>query len=275
MRVFRKGDVAIPTLTEQDYEGIKNEDRAEYEKYFKDIWMLPILHNSRSTNVISDFWRRIMRLSFIASKSGLYDKHVVKTGDHQRQKFSVYVPKKKDSKPRRVVMFLHGGFYVNGAEEAFEYLASHYCQAGYILVTVGFRQLTKYNFHDSLWDVDRAFKKMIEMAPQFGGDNKDMCILTWSSSALMAYANLYQHLDFYSKHVSCMVNLGTALHSTEMNRKIELALFDQEHDITHIYPPFYYHMGPLPQKIKHVTGSKGHEFEGVYQSSEVEFPKMK
>lgn len=60
-----------------------------------------------------------------------------------------------------------------------------------------------------------------------------------------------------------------------MNRKIELALFDHEHDITHIYPPFYFDLGPLPQKIMHVTGSKGFEFDGVYQSSEVEYPRMK
>ena len=88
--------------------------------------MTPLVHNERSTNVVQAFWKEILRRSYIASRSGVYTRHIVRYGEHPTLKFSIYAPKVKPRKPMRTAVYIHGGFYVNGAEDAFEYLGKEY-----------------------------------------------------------------------------------------------------------------------------------------------------
>jgi acetyl esterase/lipase len=87
-----------------------------------DIWNLPLIHNERSSDAVQHFWKGCLTRSFLANKTNAYNKNVVKFGEHPRQKISVYTPKVKPKRPLKVVMYVHGGVFVNGSEEVFEYL---------------------------------------------------------------------------------------------------------------------------------------------------------
>ena len=141
---------------------------------------LPLIHNERTSDAIQGFWKGLIVRSFIASKSNTYRKTVVRFGDHPRQKFSIYTPKDKPARPLKVVIYVHGGMFLNGSEEVFEYMGKNFVECGHILVVVGFRQLFSYGFYDSLYDVDTAMKKCIQIIPEYGGDNESMVVLTWS-----------------------------------------------------------------------------------------------
>ena len=87
---------------------------------------MPLLHNERSTNIIQTFWKEILRRSYLASKCAIYTKVVHNYGPHFRQKFSLYYPTEKPSRALGIVIYVHGGYFINGTEEAFEYLAKTY-----------------------------------------------------------------------------------------------------------------------------------------------------
>lgn len=76
--------------------------------------------------MIQVFWKEILRRSYLASKSGVYNKDVVFYDDHPRCKFSIFTPKIKPKFPLRTIIFLHGGYNINGSEEAFEFLGKEY-----------------------------------------------------------------------------------------------------------------------------------------------------
>lgn len=226
-KVLRSGHGVPAVIEPQFFKDILPEDKEDYEKFFQKIWMLPLMHNERSTNVVQVFWKEILRRSYLASKSGVYNKKVIKYGDHPRQKFSIFYPKVKSSLPLRTAIFIHGGYLINGSEEAFEYLGKDYVENGYILVTMGFRQLVKYGYYDATVDAHLGYQKVIEVIDDFGGNNKDLVVVTWSGGMLNGIPNLYQYKDFYEKHITQVVALGAPSELSEFEHKISAALFDQ------------------------------------------------
>lgn len=264
-KVLRSGKSERAPIEPQFWKDILPQDKAEYEEFFQKIWTIPLLHNERSTNVIQVFWKEILRRSFLASKSGVYNKTVVHYDSHPRTKFSVYTPKTKPRLPARVVVFIHGGYNINGSEEAFEYLGKDYVENGYILVTLGFRQLVKYNFYDTTKDVHNGYRKIIEVVPGFGGRNNDMAIVTWSGGALNGLPTLYQYKELFEQHFNQVVALGAPSELSEFEHKVAVALFDQEHDIHQCYQPYYFSLGPLRQRVDYLVGVKHLEFPQIYQ----------
>jgi len=249
------------------YRDILPEHRDEFKRYFDHIWSQQLVQKDRSNDFIQAFWTGLAVRSFIASKSNTYNKDVIKFGDHPRQKFSVYFPKIKPVRPVKVAMYVHGGMLVNGMEEVFEFLGKNFVEAGYLFVSVGFRQLMKYGYYDSLFDVDRAFKKCIEIIPQYGGDRSNMVVLTWSSGCLMALPAIYQDREFYDKHIKLIIALGAAFQLESFERRAVPSLFDHAFEARHIYESQYLEQGPPKQRIEYACGCKHLEFPFVNRQS--------
>lgn len=133
-------------------------------------------------------------------------------------------------------------------------MATDKTAAGFIFVTIGWRQAPKYLYHDSLWDADRALKKLIGVVGLFGGDQQNISLLTWSSSSSLAYPALYQSKQFYDNHVKCIVSLGGSYSYNEMQNLVMGALMESLQDVKHGYPYFYFDRGVLKQKLKWVCG---------------------
>lgn len=166
-------------------------------------------------------------------------------------------------------MYIHGGMFVNGSEEAFEFVGKTFVEAGYIFAPIGFRQLTKYNFFDSLADMDAGFKKCIEVVPEYGGSDTDVTIISWSGGYTAVGPNLYQHRDFYAKHVKMVVALGAPFKLDGFEKKIQSSLFDHYHEVHSCYMYNNIHQDPLPQRFEFVVGCKLLEFPAIYGQNHV------
>lgn len=143
---------------------------------------------------------------------------------------------------------------VNGAEEAFEFLARDYIQEGHILVNIGFRLLPRSSGHDSLLDIDLAYKKVISVIGEYGGKNTEMVIVTWSGGALNGLPPVYQDREFYNKHIGQFVCLGAPSELEDFELRLTSAMFDHRHDIDQLYQFYYFDGGPLKQPISYFVG---------------------
>jgi hypothetical protein len=142
-------------------------------------------------------------------------------------------------------------------------------------VTIGFRQLPKYNYYDTALDVNNCYKKVIQVIPSYGGRNNDMVVVTWSGGALNGMPMLYYEKEFYEKHITQVVGLGAPSELSEFEKKVSVALFDQEHDISQCYQFYYLSLGPLKQRVDYIVGVKHLEFPQIYNMNVKWYPIYK
>jgi hypothetical protein len=121
-------------------------------------------------------------------------------------------------------------------------------------VTIGFRILPQASGHDALYDIDLAYRKIIEVIGNYGGQNTDLVLVTWSGGALNGLPPIYQDREFYNKHIGHIVCLGAPSELEDFEIKLTQAMFDHRHDTDQLYQSYYYDEGPLKQPIDYFIG---------------------
>jgi hypothetical protein len=134
-------------------------------------------------------------------------------------------------------------------------------------VTVGFRQMVKYSFYDSLYDVDLAFKKCIKIIPAYGGDTTEMVIMTWSGGSNLGFAAITQDRTFYNEHIKLLVSVSTPFQLESFEKKVVQSILDHPFEAHHVYQYHYLGQGPLAQRLEFICGCKSQEFPFVYRQN--------
>jgi acetyl esterase/lipase len=91
-------------------------------------------------------------------------------GGDAYQRVAVYAPAEPAGAPLPIVLFMHGGGWVNGHKEWMGFLADGICPAPAILANVGYRLAPATRHPAPLMDCIEAAKAVRTMAGELGGD---------------------------------------------------------------------------------------------------------
>ena len=142
-------------------------------------------------------------------------------------------------------------------------------------MAVGFRQLVKYTYYDSMYDVDLGFKKCVEIILAYGGDTTEMVVLTWSGGSGTSLPILNQDRGFYDKHVKLVVASGNPFEHGGFPGKIVNGVWDHYYESHHSFMYNYLEQGPLTQRLEFLCGSESQEFPFIYQQHQIWIDRLK
>ena len=109
----------------------------------------------------------------------------------------VYRPKAEAGR-LPVIVSIHGGGWVYGDKERYQYYCMSLAQQGFAVVNFTYRLAPKYKFPDSLEDTNRVFHWVLENAAQYGFDPERVYAVGDSAGAHMLglYSCLCTNPDF-------------------------------------------------------------------------------
>ncbi len=91
-------------------------------------------------------------------------------GNHERQKVDIFIPEKAVS-DSGILLFIHGGGWVEGDKSGHHCDAEHFCKLGYICAAMNYRFVSedpKINIFNELDDITSALKTIKEKCIEFG-----------------------------------------------------------------------------------------------------------
>lgn len=94
----------------------------------------------------------------------------IRYGDNKKwQVLDVYRPKNTDNK-LPVIVSVHGGGWVYGSKEIYQYYCMNLAQRGFVVVNFSYRLAPKYKFPAGLEDTNTVFKWVLEHSDEYGMD---------------------------------------------------------------------------------------------------------
>ena len=102
--------------------------------------------------------------------------------DPKRQALDVYRPRAAEGK-LPVIVSIHGGGWVYGDKERYQYYCMSLAQRGFAVVNFTYRLAPKFKFPASLEDTNLVFRWVLDHASEYGFDN-DHFIMTANNDFL-------------------------------------------------------------------------------------------
>ncbi len=93
-------------------------------------------------------------------------------GDTKRQLLDVYRPKASEGMLLPVIVSVHGGAWVYGDKERYQYYCMSLAQNGFAVVNFTYRLAPEYKFPSQLEDTNSVFAWVLEHAEQYGFDTR-------------------------------------------------------------------------------------------------------
>lgn len=90
--------------------------------------------------------------------------------DPDWQKLDVYRPKSEEGKRLPVIVSVHGGGWVYGDKERYQYYCMNLAQRGFAVVNFTYRLAPEYKFPASLEDTNLVFAWLLSHADEYGFD---------------------------------------------------------------------------------------------------------
>lgn len=103
----------------------------------------------------------------------------------QKLKLDVYTPKKKTKELRNVLVFIHGGNWMNGSKSLYDFFGRGMAGKGIITVVIDFRQYPAANSEMAM-DAARSVKWVKENITAYGGDTNKIYVSGHSAGAQLA-----------------------------------------------------------------------------------------
>lgn len=115
----------------------------------------------------------------------------VEYGSHERQKVDIFIPKTVKS-ASGVILFIHGGGWVDGDKSVHHVDAEHFSNLGYISATMNYRYISQeLNVHDELDDVTSALEVIKSKCAEYGFNVTQLLISGGSAGSHLALMYAY------------------------------------------------------------------------------------
>ena len=124
--------------------------------------------------------------------SGIKDK-----GDTDQGLLDIYLPREREN-PLSVIVSIHGGGWVYGNKEAYQYYCTHLAQYGFAIINFNYRLAPKNKFPAALEDVNRLFQWLKESGALYDLDLDNLFVVGDSAGAQLAcqYAAIITNKDY-------------------------------------------------------------------------------
>lgn len=109
----------------------------------------------------------------------------VKYGNDIREGLDIFFPD-KIKKPLPILIFIHGGYWINGCKEMMGYIAPDIISLPMIFVSIGYKLSPEYKFPVALEDCKKALNTLYNCIEQYGGDKNKIVISGHSAGATLA-----------------------------------------------------------------------------------------
>ena len=198
-----------------------------------------------------------------------YDDIVYGTTDPGMQILDVYRPKDKEGEILPVIVSVHGGAWVYGDKERYQYYCMSLVQHGFAVVNFTYRLAPEYKFPASLEDTNLVMRFVMEHAKEYGLDTEHIFAVGDSAGAhiLGLYAGICTNADYAKKYSFrvpenfklCAIALNCGVYEVHpddegesLDWKLmgeylpeggsvnEMELINVLHCITEDYPPTFY-----------------------------------
>lgn len=125
-------------------------------------------------------------------------------GSNNMQVLDVYRPLNKTNQKLPVIVSVHGGGWVYGDKECYQYYCMSLAQRGFAVVNFSYRLAPEYKFPASLKDTCKVFEWVIENSKTYGFDTENIFALGDSAgghilslfSCMCTNPKLSEYLDF-------------------------------------------------------------------------------
>lgn len=107
-------------------------------------------------------------------------------GQHARQRLDVYVPEQLPPGGAPVVVFWHGGGWIDGDRARYRFVGATLADAGYVVVLPDYRLHPEVRFPAFVDDAALALKWVHDNAARFGGDAGKLFVMGHSAGAHQA-----------------------------------------------------------------------------------------
>lgn len=115
-------------------------------------------------------------------------------GDFERQKLDVFIPDNVKTKSG-LILFIHGGGWVEGDKSAHHPDARHFCELGYISATMNYRYVSEsVNVFDELDDITLALKTLKNKCLGYGYNTEKLIISGGSAGAHLSLLYVYTRM---------------------------------------------------------------------------------
>lgn len=105
-------------------------------------------------------------------------------GQDSRQKLDVYQPLHvSNSKPRPVVLFVHGGSWEEGSKDDYLFVGESFTRAGYVTVVMNYRLAPAHKYPDYVQDTALAIQWINQNIARYGGNPQQIVVMGHSAGA--------------------------------------------------------------------------------------------
>jgi len=117
--------------------------------------------------------------------------------DRELGLLDIYLPQKREN-PLPIIVSIHGGGWVYGNKEAYQYYCAHLAQYGFAVINFNYRLAPKYKFPAALEDVNRVFSWLKESYGAYDFDLDNLFVVGDSAGAQLAcqYAAIITNEDY-------------------------------------------------------------------------------
>lgn len=138
--------------------------------------------------------------------------------DKKYNVLDVYRPKKAGNKKLPVIVSYHGGGWVYGDKERYQYYCMNLAQRGFAVVNYTYRLAPAYKFPAPLEDTNSVFSWILKNAKKYGFDTKNLFALGDSAGGqgLACYAAILTNPEYAAKY-SFKVPKGLKLNAIALN----------------------------------------------------------
>jgi acetyl esterase/lipase len=113
-------------------------------------------------------------------------RHDLPYGPLARQRLDVYVPETVPDGGAPVIVFWHGGGWVDGDRERYRFVGATLAEAGYVAILPDYRLYPEVRFPAFVDDAALAFKWAHDNAARFGGNPAQLFVMGHSAGAHQA-----------------------------------------------------------------------------------------
>lgn len=138
--------------------------------------------------------------------------------DKKYQVLDVYRPKASGKKALPVIVSYHGGGWVYGDKERYQYYCMNLAERGFAVVNYTYRLAPAYQFPAPLEDTNLVFQWILKNAKKYGFDTKNLFAVGDSAGAqgLSCYAAIVTNPTYAAKY-SFKVPKGLKLNAVALN----------------------------------------------------------
>ncbi|WP_051332199.1 alpha/beta hydrolase [Cucumibacter marinus] len=151
-------------------------------------------------------------------------------GDHPRNVLDLYVPEAADDAPPPILIFMHGGGFVQGDKSDGTNIGYYFARHGVVTASLSYRLAPEFRFPSGSEDLAAAIAWLREHPEEHGGDINRIFLMGHSAGAahVVNYA-VFEDLQLEADGVAGMILVsGPTYDSANLNPFVDLAYYGMD-----------------------------------------------